>query len=184
MKRFFSQMSLARWIMVLALVLSVALGATGFHLHRKRVDLERALAIEVPKAAQEIQVLSRRYSKLFDEAEREGLKGQADPESYFRKLAAHPKVVIGALQFEKPSPFTPSKGVIDIKYRIRSQDRDRGFDRKQLANFLWLIEEQSRRVRVTHVRLEREGNPKDWEYGNDRWKWDVEVTSRQKDERR
>lgn len=182
MKAFFRDMNLARGIILGSLLLSVALAVTGYRLHRQRVELELALAQEIPDLARETQVLSQRYSQLYDEAEMEGLKGQSDPYSYFRSLATDPKVKIGGLEITNPQPQRPSKGVVDIKYRIVPQARERGFERKNLANFLWLIEERSRRVRVTQFSMTREGNLKPWEYGNDRWKWDIEVTSRQKEE--
>lgn len=181
MRNFFKSMNLARGIILGSLVFSLVLAVTGYRLHAQRVALEVALASEVPAIARETQELSQRYSKLYDEAEMEGLKGQSDPQTYFRSLAGDPKVRIGGLEITTPQPQRPSKGVVDIKYRITPQARDRGFDRKNLANFLWMIEERSRRVRVTQFSMTREGNLKPWEYGNDRWKWDVEVTSRQKE---
>lgn len=182
MKALFKDMNLARGIILGSLVLSLVLAYTGWRFHTQRVELEVALETEVPNMARETQVLSRRYSQLYDEAELEGLKGQSDPESYLRVLAADSKVKLGSVEITKPQPQRPSKGVVDIKYRIVPQVRDRGYDRKNLANFMWLIEERSRRVRVTSFSMTREGNLKPWEYGNDRWKWDVEVTSRQKEE--
>lgn len=181
MKAFFRNMNLARGIILGSLLASLVLAVTGYRLSSKRAGLELALAGEVPEIARETQVLSQRYSKLYDEAEMEGLKGQSDPQTYFRTLAGDPKVRLGGLEITTPQPQRPSKGVVDIKYRIVPQTRDRGFDRKNLANFLWLIEERSRRVRVTQFSMTREGNLKPWEYGNDRWKWDIEVTSRQKE---
>ena len=181
MKKFLKDLTLARGIILGSLVLSVALAVNGFRLHKERRGLEVALQREVPELARQTQVLSRRYSRLYDEAEREGLKGQGDPQSYLRILATDPKVMLGGIEISKPTPTRPSKGVIDIKYRIVSATKDRGFDRKNLANYMWLLEEQSRRVRVTQLRLDREGNLKPWEYGNDLWKWDIEVTSRQKE---
>ena len=182
MKAFFKDMNMARGIILGSLVLSLGLAYNGWRLHTQRVELEAALESDVPNMARETQVLSRRYSKLYDEAEMEGLKGQSDPESYLRALAIDPKVKLGGTDITKPQAQRPSKGVIDIKYRIVPQERDRGTDRRNLANYMWLIEERSRRVRVTQFSMTREGNLKPWEYGNDRWKWDLEVTSRQKED--
>lgn len=181
MKAFFRDMNLARGIILGSVVLSLALAVSGYFLHQERVALEAALEKEVPDMARETQVLSRRYSMLYKQAELEGLKGQSDPESYLRGLASDPKVRLGGVEITKPQAQRPSKGVIDIKYRIVPQARDKGHNRKNLANYLWLIEEKSRRVRVTQFSMTREGNLKPWEYGNDLWKWDIEVTSRQKE---
>ena len=180
MKQLFSNLNLARWILLVSLVLSLVLAFTGWRLHQRRVELQASLDTQVPRLAQEIQVYSRRYSRLYEEAEGAGLTGQKDAQTYLRELAADRDVQLGGVDITKQAPFTPSRGIVDIKYVIRPQSRDRGFVRVNLANFMHLIEQRSRRMRVTHVRLDREGNPRAWEYGNDRWKWELEVTSRQK----
>jgi len=176
-------MNLARWIIVGSLVASAALGANGWRLHRDRVELEQALKVQVPKLAQDIQALSRKYSKLFKEAEREGLRGQDDPQSYIRGLAQDPNVSLGAVDIRPQSPTNPIKGVVDKRYVISPQDKNRGFSKDRIANYMWLLEQQSRRVRVTNIRFEQEQKLKPWEFGDDlRWKWEIEVTSRQKEE--
>ena len=73
MKAFFADMSLARGIILGSLVLSVILAVTGFKLNQKRMGLDTALAGAAPDLARETQVLSKRYSKLYDEAELEAL---------------------------------------------------------------------------------------------------------------
>jgi hypothetical protein len=45
---------------------------------------------------------------------------------------------------------------------------------------MWLLEQQSRRVRVTHVRLDPLERHQPWEVGSDVWSWEIEVTSRQR----
>jgi hypothetical protein len=181
-KQFFSNMSLARWILVSSLVFSAVLAFTGTRLHRERTALEDSLQVQVPKLAQEIQINSRRYTRLWEQAEGAGLTGgQQDAQTYLRGLAIDRDVVLGGIDIVPQATFQPMKGVIDVKYLIRPQARDRGFVRVNLANYMHLIEQRSRRMRVTHVRLDREGKGlKPWEYGNDRWTWELEVTSRQK----
>jgi len=180
-KQFFSKLSLARWILLVSLVLSVVLAFTGWRLHQRRTGLEEAMQVEVPSLAQEIQINSRRYTRLYEEADGAGMIGQKDVMSYLRGLASDPNVRLGGIDITKQAPFTPTRGVVDIKYVIRPQSRDRGFVRVNLANFMHLIEQRSRRMRVTHVRLDREDNPRPWKYGNDKWKWELEVTSREKE---
>jgi len=180
-KRFFSSLNLARWILLGSLLLSFVLAYTGWRLHQRRIGLEDALVAQVPNLAKDIQIQSRRYTRLYDEADGAGMIGQTDVMSYLRGLASDPDVQIGGLDITKQQPFTPARGIVDEKYLIRPQSRDRGFVRVNLANFMHLIEQRSRRMRVTAVKLDREGNPRPWEYGNDRWKWEIEVTSRKKE---
>ena len=180
MKAFFANMNLARWIILASIVGSLALAFTGWKLHARRVELERELKASVPNQALELQVLARRYSKLYKEAEREGLKGQADPESYIRTLASDEHVALGQVEVIRAPETFPRKDVVDRKYTIRPQSKDRGFPRDRIANFMWKLESESRRVRVTMAQLDPEKNLKPWEHPTDAWKWTVEVTSRQK----
>jgi hypothetical protein len=173
---------MTRWFLIGVLLVSCVLTGTGFMLHKKRVDLQDALERRVPDLARELQVNARRYSRLYSEAEGAGLTGQKDPQTYLRELAKDKDVLIGATAITKPTTnVSPVKGVIDEKYTIKPQSTERGFLRVNVANFMHLIEQRSRRMRVTKVRMLREGKPRENEYGNDRWTWEIEVTSRQKE---
>ena len=186
MKALLEKMNLARWVILVSLVSSLGLGAWGATLHQERKDLEAALEVEVPKRAQNIQVLSLRHSELHKDYDREGLRGQSDADTYIRRLATDEDVVLGGVDIDVLPDRSPVKGVVDRKYRISPQDtgsRGRakvGFDRARIANYLWLLEQQSRRVRVTSIRLEPIERTDPWVPANDRWSWDIEVTSRQK----
>jgi hypothetical protein len=182
MKAFFTNMSLARWIIVVSLVLSIALCFTGWRLHQQRAMLEAALVKQVPDLAVELQSLSKSYSKLYKDSEREGLKGeQADPAGYIRGIASLDDVQIGQLEIATPPATEMIKGVLDRKYTIKPQNRDAGFPRLKIANFLWRLENASRRVRVTHIHMETaQKNPKHEDVLMDSWKWEAEATSRAK----
>lgn len=181
MKKAASGSGLTRWFLIGTVLASVGLAANGMRLHRHRVGLQVALEKQVPDLARDLQVNSRLYTRLYEEADGAGLTGQKDVSTYLRQLAQDQDVLLGATDITKAASVSPVKGVVDDKYLIRPQSRDRGFLRVNLANFMHLIEQRSRRMRVTNVRLNREGNPQEFEYGNDRWKWEIEVTSRQKE---
>ncbi len=181
MKSFFADMNLARWIILLSLLASVGLGFYGWDLHQQRVALEDQLVTNVPGKAQTIQVLSRRCSKLNDEFLREGLKGQDNPEEYIRNLAINSRVQLGSVRIASSSG-EPDPDHIDLKYKIEPQEAKAGHKRGRIANFMYLLEQQSRRVRVTNIRLEQKGKFEPWEHSDDLWKWEIEVTSRQKRE--
>jgi hypothetical protein len=178
MKSFFSDMNLARWIILMSLLASAGLGFYGWTLHEERIELEGALEASVPKQAQEIQVLSLRCSKLNDELLREGLKGQNNPEEYIRNLAINSNVQLGSVRIAS-SQGTPRKDVVDRKYKIEPQEAKAGHKRSRIANYMWLLEQQSRRVRVTNIRLDQKGKYEPWEPSDDLWEWEIEVTSRQ-----
>lgn len=182
MREFLDKMNLARWVILVTLVASLVLGITGWRLQRQRAELEKGLQARVPNMAQELQVLAAQYSRMYKDAEREGLFGQKDPQLYIREIAANPNVAIGDVFIDTPTPQVIAKGVVDRKYTIKSQSSNRGFTRDRIANFMYLLEKSSSRIRVTRASIEREQNQKEWEIGPDSWKWNIEVTSRQKDE--
>lgn len=179
MKSFFSNMNLARWIILLSLLASAGLGFYGWTLHQERVMLEDELQTRVPMKAQQIQVLSLRCSKLDEELLREGLTGQTNPEEYIRNLAINSNVALGSVRIAaSESPL--KKDVVDRKYKIEPQEAKVGHKRDRIANYMWLLESQSRRVRVTNIRLDQMGKYEPWETSDDKWEWEIEVTSRQK----
>jgi len=179
MKQFFANMNLARWIVVLSILASIGLGVFGWKLHERRLQLEGALVTDVPKTAQDIQVASRRYSRLYKEFEREGLKAQDNPEQYIRSLASNPKVGLGSVNVLSKKD-TRANNVADLKFTITPLESKAAHNRDRIANYMWLLEQESRRVRVTSISLDQKGKFEPWETGNDQWEWEIEVTSRQK----
>jgi len=181
MKQFFANMNLARWIVLLSLVAAVSLGVFGWKLHQRRIELEGALEASVPKRAQDVQVLARRCSRLNKEFEREGLKAQDNPEQYIRSLASHPQVGLGSVNVTSKTD-TRAKGVADLKFTISPLESKAAHGRDRISNYMWKLEAESRRVRVTSISLDQKGKFEPWETGDDQWEWEIEVTSRQKRE--
>ena len=186
MKALLANMNLARWVILASLLGSIGLGWWGWGLHSERVAIEEALELDVPRTAQNIQVLSMRHSKLDADVALEGLRGQDNPDTYIRRLATHQKVALGGVRINAMAERSPRKGVVDRKYSITPQEAKKtgrgavGFDRARIANYLWLLEQQSRRVRVTNIRLDPVQKTEPWIPTEDQWDWDIEVTSRQK----
>ena len=181
MKAFFNSFTLARWIIVVSLFFSILLGWSGWYFHQRRTALETALVKQVPDLAVELQTLSKQYSKLYKDAEREGLKAQDDPASYIRKIGSDPTIEIGQLSINTPPAQEFIKGVADRKITIKPQNVESGFSRVALANFFWKLESESKRVRVTEIHMEpAQKGVKPQDTLNDRWKWNAEATSRAK----
>jgi len=178
-KQFFANMNLARWIVVLSLLASIGLAVFGWKLHQQRGELEQALVASVPKNAQDIQVASRRYSRLNKEFEREGLKAQDNPEQYIRSLASNPRVGLGSVNVTSKTD-TRANNVADLKFTISPLESKAAHGRTHIANYMWLLEQESRRVRVTSISLDQKGKFEAWETADDQWEWEIEVTSRQK----
>jgi len=178
-------MTWPRWLMVICAVSSVGLAANGWRLYSERTDLQTELAEAAPARAQDIQFLGKLYSKLQADAEREGFVTQDKPDLYFRGIATDEAVQLGQIDVDPASPRSFFKGTLDLTYTLRPQvnKSDVGFPRDRLANFMYLIEQKSGRVRVTRVRLDPFQKAKAWEPTDDRWKWEIAATSRAKDER-
>jgi hypothetical protein len=175
-------MSLARWIILVALLSSIGLGYYGYRLHSQRMELEDALANDVPKLSLELQNLAKRYTVLNKQFERDGLQGQSDPATYIRTIAAGRDVQIGDITVDPPQETQPMTGVLDTRYTIKPSNRDRGFPRLNIANFLFKLESESRRMRVTKLRMEPEAKSVQPEnvLESDSWRWEAEVTTRTK----
>jgi hypothetical protein len=177
---FFSNMTMARWIIILSVIFSLALGGVGYWLHGERSRLQDELAARIPNTAFQMQVAARKHTQLYKEFEREGLKGQSNPDEYIRVKARDVNVQLGAVDSTAANPGSPAKGSVDRKYTIRPQDPKAGHNRDRLANDMYLLEQESRRVKVTYIRLDPLDKHEPWEIGSDRWAWEIEVTSRQK----
>lgn len=181
LKGFFGAMNLARWIMLVGGLGAIGLGYNGWNLHTQRVELEEALAPDglVERTSAKIQLLGKQVTKLQADADREGLSGQSEASLYFRGLASDANVRLGQVEVTGPKSQSIIKGTEDLQYTIRPQ-ADKGFPRDRVMNYLYLLESKSRRVRVTSIQLTPEQKLKEWEFSNDMWKWNIELTSRTK----
>lgn len=180
MKNFFKNINLARGIILVTVVGSLLLGALGYAQSRKLSVLQQQQDKELEPLVKAIQDLGRNHTQLSKSMRQEGLAGQSDPESYIRKIATKDKVDIGDLKLT-PNEDQRTRGIVDHKYRIKSSDRDRQFMRSRIANFLYSLESDSRRVKVTDLTIEiAQKKIKPHEIPDDMWTFEAEVTSRQR----
>ena len=82
--------------------------------------------------------------------------------------------------------FSGPSTVTDRVYTVTPFLREDAFSRGQIANFLWKLEYDSRRVRVTELTLtalDADNKPrvKPDDYPSDKWTFKCQVTSRQKE---
>ncbi len=177
MKRPQGRMNFPRWVILAMLLTSGALGwfvyEKGTRLAAVHDELHR-----VPVLVKEIQQQALRLDALQGLADKEGLIGETDPEYYIQRIAALENVQIGATSIN-PSVFQTFRGVEDHKYTIRPQDKSRRYKRIRIGNFLYKLEEESRKVKVTGIELTPTARIKKGEIGDDNWTFEVELTSRQ-----
>lgn len=180
MKAFFKSMNLARAMILLSVLGSLVLAWTGWRSSARVAELNRNFQTDMPKLAGQLVETSRKHSQLSDSKKGENLQGEANLQSYILKIAGMDRVEAGNMDLNTSNdPFT--KGVVDKKIVIRPDNRERTFKRTTIANFLYTLEQQSRRVKVTMVKIETaDRRVKPEQIPEDSWSFEAEVTSRQR----
>jgi len=142
----------------------------------EQLELDKIMA---PTVVKSIQTKAVELDQLLSALNREGLKGDIinDMETYIREKANDPKINIGQVDLS-PSRTEPDKGIEDIKYKIRPKEKTQRARRGSIANFLYKLEQDSRRVKVTSIRIDPYEKLKPGELGGDTWTFEAEITSR------
>lgn len=193
----FKNFNLARWIILFSLVGALGLGVFGYtqqqRLGELQSDLEKSGVrkaasgsyddSEVAKLVREIETLGRKHSQLSKAKRAEGFTETEGLNNYIERAIVQDGVELGDHQTD-PSTVNVTKGIVDKKIRIKPQSRDKVFQRSKIANFLYKLEADSRRIRVTDLVIELGGKNKVRDHeipeeGN--WTYEVEITSRQRD---
>jgi hypothetical protein len=177
-KRFFSGMSFPRAVILFCSIGSVVLGVLVYmrstRLSQVEADLKR-----VPQVVHDIQVDAYRLSDLQRLADAEKFKAQSEPESYIRAIAMDGKINVGQVNITKRTA-TPARGIEDSIYKIEPQTKTQRYTRGQIGNFLYKLEADSRRVKVTRLKLTPHEKVSPGEIGKDQWVFEAELTTRQK----
>jgi hypothetical protein len=189
MTAFFRGMNLARAIMLGSILLSAVLAYAGYfgfpslgwpgyvQVSEMRDDLDG----RVKGLAGDISRLARQHTELTQAVRKEGWTQQTSPESYIRSVASADRVDIGDVQIN-PRQSQIARDVVDRTWQIKP-DPSRSYHRSQIANFLYKLEADSRRIKVTDIRIEKaQKRLKPYEIPDDEWTFEATVTSRQKGE--
>ena len=175
---YLSKLNFPRGVILVSLLASTGLGylvwARANRLAEIRVELDKVKGL-----CREIQELGVQLDQLQRAKRREGLTGQDDPETYIRSIAAHERVGIGQLR-TTPSVKSPFRDVEDRIYKIQPANKNQRYSRSQIGNFLYQLEAESRRVKVTSLKLTPFKKIKQGEIGDDVWTFDAAITSRSK----
>jgi hypothetical protein len=175
-------LNFARVTMLVSLVGSLVLAYLGWNQYQKLEGLREDLDARMPEQAKQLESAARKHTQLAKNFDKENLKGEGNLQTYALKCAGDDHVEIGQID---PQPSvdknTGTKGIEDEKLDIKPQDPKRGFTRLRIANFLFRLEEQSRRVKVTDIELTPAG-PKipRHEIPEDLWTFSCQITSRQR----
>lgn len=183
MRGLVANFNFARALILLCLVGSIPLGWYGWKQYKVNSALKSDLAIggRIERLVQEIQRNAYVYSTKLKEQSAESLAGESNPITYIRTVATQDKIELGQIDVD-PSEKPRSKGIVDKIYRITPDNKQRTFGRGALANFLFTLEKESQRVRVTEIKLENEDHRvKPEDVPNDMWTFSAEITSRQRE---
>ena len=178
MKRFFNALNFPRTMILGSLIGCLITGWFVYHKRAELKQLERDVLF-APALVADIQMKAQELDQLMKAANRDLLQGEGENEIdfYIRKRAGGPNINIGQvdLNFSSTEPF---KGVEDIVYKIKPSERSSRFLRGSVANFLFKLEQESRRIKVTSLKLEPFERTKAGEIGDDFWTFEAEITSR------
>jgi hypothetical protein len=180
MKGFFQGLNLARVIILVSLVGSLVLGWLCWQRSSELSELKDAVDTRMTPTITALMQAAQRHTQLSQSLKGEGLQGQKDFLLYIRQVAAKDKVEVGELNMTAQD--TPlSNGVVDKKYTMKPDSTTATFKRMTLVNFFYSLEKDSRRVKVTRLKIETaDKGLKTHEIPSDNWRFDAEVTSRQR----
>ena len=174
-----SSLNFPRVVILVGLLGSGVLGYFVYERTERLSQLERNLA-QAPGMVTTIQAYALELNDLQKQAKNDKFNGIEDAESYIRTIAAMKDVGIGQVtttRRERPR----GKGVRDDIVGIDPSVKTRAYTRSQIGNFLYKLEADSPRVKVTSFTLTPMGKVKAGEIGPDEWKFEAELTSRTRD---
>jgi hypothetical protein len=177
----FAKLNFARSVILLSFLGSAVLGWFVWQQRQELQELERTLN-RAPERLQRLQAQALQVADLERQAASEGLGRQSDPETYIRSIATDREVKVGQVETD-PRERTGS-GYRDMIMDI-SPNKGAGqqsFALWQIANFMYLLESRSRRVRVTEVEIEPVGTRgrREHEVLSGEWTFDISMTTREK----
>jgi len=183
MAKLLRRLTFAKGLIVVCLVGSVYLGWRAWEGFGEIQELQVALGEggDVEDLVRKIQANSDIYTTLHRQSGGESLTAVTDPQSYIRRIANRKNIELGRIKIVARNAVV-SRGIIDHQYRITPETKDATYQRVQIANFLYMLEERSNRVRVTQLKIAAPGRVDDGAYPPDVWTLDCSITSRQKEQ--
>lgn len=181
MKSFFKGLNLARGIILVSVLGSLVLGYFCYQRMNELAELKENLNTRMTPTVNALLQVAQRHTLLSQSLKGEGLKGQEDLTSYIRKVGAKDRVEIGELNLTNQEQGL-TNGIVDKKFTIKPDSQTASFKRLTLVNFFYTLEDDSRRVKITRVKMEvaDQKGLKTHEVPKDDWKFECELTSRQR----
>lgn len=178
---FFQRMSFPRIVILVCGLGSLVFGVLVYQRTTRLAEVHAELG-KVKDVVREIQTDAYRLADLQRSASAEKFKGQDEPETYIRQVAADGNINMGQVQITS-STKSPARGIEDRVYKITPAEKTQRFTLGQIGNFLYKLEADSRRVRVTYFKLQPFEKVTPGQVGKDAWNFEAELTTRSKDEK-
>ncbi len=178
MKSFLGRMSFPRAVILFCSLGSLTLGVLVY-LRSQRLDEVHNELKRVKDVVREIQTDAYRLDDLQASASTEKFKAQEELESYIRAVAGEDNIKMGQLDLSS-MPRTPARGILDKIYKIAPATKAQHYVRGYIGNFLYRLEKDSRRVKVTRLKLTPFDKAVPGEIGKDRWVFEADLTTRTK----
>lgn len=178
-------------IMIVALLIGSAfLGWRAWEQQGEINRYEEALKPNglVEKTVERIQRKAYQYTQYKERSATEGVKGAGDEGSiaeYVRGHAQGAKVQWGGVKIGKAKEKIASigkKSYKDTSYKVTAQEKDQTYDRHRIANLFYLLEKESRKVKITDINLSTAGKTLSHEIPNDAYDVDFTLTVRERAE--
>lgn len=181
MSAFFKNMNLARGIILVSILGSLVLGYLCWERAKELSELKEDLATRMTPTVNSLLQVAQRHTQLSQSLKGENLKGQEDLTSYIRRVGAKDRVEIGELNMTSQEQGL-TNGIVDKKFTVKPDNPNAAFKRLTLVNFFYTLEDDSRRVKLTRVKMDvaDQKGLKTHEIPKDEWKFECEVTSRQR----
>ncbi|MEO0650296.1 MAG: hypothetical protein AAFZ65_06425 [Planctomycetota bacterium] len=173
-----AKLNFARFVILATFLGSAAMGYLLYQQSQELDAVQGALA-RAPQRLQKLQGQALQVSELLRQTVDEGLGRQADPEDYIRQIARDKDVEAGSVEVKPDDNEGP--GYRDNVFKILPE-RDKSFSLGKIANFMYLLESRSRRVRVTEVEIKPMGKRgmKEHDVLPGEWTFELEMTTREK----
>lgn len=175
---FVKNMSFPRGVILCCSLGSIVLGALVYQKSKRLAEVQSELE-RVKDVVKEIQTDALRLDQLQLSAGNEKFKAQDEPETYIRSIASEKVVALGQVDISKDTS-SAARGIDDTIYKITLQSKAQRCTRHQIGNFLYRLEEDSRRVRVTRVKLTPFPKVSPGEIGKDEWTFEADLRTRSK----
>lgn len=173
---FFHQMTFPRWVIVSTALASAVLGWFVYEKDSRLSEIELELA-RAPGVVREIQQLALQLNELQRLRDKDGFTSGEDPESYIRGIANRSNVQVGQTDIN-PNRQQIRKGIYDEQFTIEPHDDSRGFSRDRISNFMYTLEADSPRVKVTRFEISPHDKRKPGEVGRDEWQYEIQISTR------